>query len=195
MQADLMIQVSDRVKQTEQQRLGRAHDALEAFPYQMVGGVLRHRPPPAILNPLPAPVHPRYVPAPPVQVFEPIVHAPHHQHIPFLQPYALHQANQLRHAQEAGRQAVRAPPPLQQLPVRPGEAARVGIVLGQPLQEPYHQQLPAQPGQLAGVGVASLQPLQAPHLQQQYVARHFFAQQDIGFRKHDQNHPDQDQKR
>ncbi|KAL5409442.1 hypothetical protein PMIN04_011039 [Paraphaeosphaeria minitans] len=45
--ADLMIHISDRVKQAEQRRFGRAQEAVQAFPYYMMGGALRNRAPPA----------------------------------------------------------------------------------------------------------------------------------------------------
>ncbi|OAG12700.1 uncharacterized protein CC84DRAFT_1171377 [Paraphaeosphaeria sporulosa] len=60
-EADLMIQVSDRVKQSEQQRLGRAQEAVRAFPYHMVGGALINRAPLAAPAPAAAAAaHPQY---------------------------------------------------------------------------------------------------------------------------------------
>ncbi|CAN9222394.1 unnamed protein product [Alternaria alternata] len=49
--ADLMVQVSDRVKQAEDARKGRATAEAQAFPYHMVGEQLRHAP---VGPPLPA---------------------------------------------------------------------------------------------------------------------------------------------
>ena len=42
--ADLMIQVSDRVKQAEAARKGQAAERLNEFPYHMLGDQLAHRP-------------------------------------------------------------------------------------------------------------------------------------------------------
>ncbi|KAI8936332.1 hypothetical protein NX059_006747 [Plenodomus lindquistii] len=46
-EADLMVQVSDQVKQVEQQRKGRAAAEVDVFPYHMVGDQLQNRAPPA----------------------------------------------------------------------------------------------------------------------------------------------------
>ena len=68
--ADLMVKVSDRVKQAEDARKGRAGVEAQAFPYHMVGEQLRRAPmvppvpaPPAHLNGIAANVAPadRYV--------------------------------------------------------------------------------------------------------------------------------------
>jgi len=68
--ADLMVKVSDRVKQAEDARKGRAGIEAQAFPYHMVGEQLRRAPmvppvpaPPAHLNGIAANVAPadRYV--------------------------------------------------------------------------------------------------------------------------------------
>lgn len=70
--ADLMVKVSDRVKQAEDVRRGRAAAEANAFPYHMVGDMLRNRgvpepgaraqpvpPPPQLVQPAP-----QYVPPP-----------------------------------------------------------------------------------------------------------------------------------
>lgn len=55
--ADLMVQVSDRVKQAELARKGQAAERQDVFPYHMVGDILAHRPeflgaaPPPIVRP------------------------------------------------------------------------------------------------------------------------------------------------
>ncbi|KAF2638077.1 hypothetical protein P280DRAFT_529774 [Massarina eburnea CBS 473.64] len=57
LEADLMIQVSDGVKRTEQSRQERAHAAHVQFPFQMAGGVVvRNGPPPAAVG-----IAPRHV--------------------------------------------------------------------------------------------------------------------------------------
>ncbi|KAF1923925.1 uncharacterized protein M421DRAFT_301329 [Didymella exigua CBS 183.55] len=43
-EADLMVQVSDRVKKAEAARKGRAAERLNEFPYEMLGDQLAHRP-------------------------------------------------------------------------------------------------------------------------------------------------------
>ncbi|KAJ4380569.1 hypothetical protein N0V86_003928 [Didymella sp. IMI 355093] len=43
-EADLIVQVSDRVKQAEAARKGRAAERLNEFPYEMLGDQLAHRP-------------------------------------------------------------------------------------------------------------------------------------------------------
>jgi hypothetical protein len=129
-----MIQVSDRVKQAEQQRLGRAQIAHQAFPHHMAGGALRVGVPPApqVAAPAPAPAaaRPQYVPAPPLAAFD-----PHNQHM------FLHQPQMLQHAQFnfalPARQANLVPPPFQQLPAYPGQRGAVPL---QPLQAPNPQQ-------------------------------------------------------
>lgn len=50
--ADLMVKVSDRVKQAEDARKGRAGVEAQAFPYHMVGEQLRRAP---MVPPVPAP--------------------------------------------------------------------------------------------------------------------------------------------
>ncbi|KAL5400741.1 hypothetical protein PMIN03_012126 [Paraphaeosphaeria minitans] len=172
--ADLMIHISDRVKQAEQRRFGRAQEAVQAFPYYMMGGALRNRAPPAAPAPAAAAALPQYVPVPPAQ---PLAAAPHQQHIFLHQPRVFQQIFQQRLAREqalAARNANLVPPRLQQPSAHPGQPARVGAV--------------------------PLQPLQAPQLQQQYVARHFYTQQNIDFMRQNphqnqnQNSPDQNQK-
>jgi TRIAD3 protein (E3 ubiquitin-protein ligase RNF216) len=80
--ADLMIRVSDRVKQAEDARKGQAQVRAEAFPYHMVENELRHRPhvhgvpalhqPAQAIAPLPQYVHPyAFAPFPLVQPFVP----------------------------------------------------------------------------------------------------------------------------
>jgi hypothetical protein len=62
-EADLMVQVSDRVKQAEAARKGRAAERLNEFPYEMLGDQLAHRPGFPRIPPLRAAVAepPRYV--------------------------------------------------------------------------------------------------------------------------------------
>lgn len=67
--ADLMIKVSDRVKQAEDARKNRAEVQAQAFPYHMVNNQLQHVAPPA----MPAlrrqgPAAPQYVPVYPYAV-------------------------------------------------------------------------------------------------------------------------------
>ncbi|KAJ4986687.1 ring finger domain-containing protein [Stagonosporopsis vannaccii] len=66
--ADLMVQVSDRVKQAEAARKGRAAERLNEFPYQMMGDQLAHRP--GFLVPPPLPGDPP-VPPPPGRYVHP----------------------------------------------------------------------------------------------------------------------------
>jgi len=165
-----MIQVSDRVKQTEQQRLGLAQAAHQGFNYHMAGGRLVNgalpADGPAVPVPAPAPVpaaapaQQQYVPA--VPQFNPLAAFVPHQHIFLHQPHMYHQA----HFGFAllGQQANFAPPHPQQHPANPV------------------------PAQVPQVGVVPLQP---PQGQQQYFARHDFAQRNINFPQ--QNPPNQNQ--
>jgi TRIAD3 protein (E3 ubiquitin-protein ligase RNF216) len=74
--AALMIQVSDRVKQAEDARKGRAQVQANAFPYHMVGNQLQNGAGPAV---------------PPVGAFRPLPqHPPVAQYVP-IHPYALAQ--------------------------------------------------------------------------------------------------------
>jgi TRIAD3 protein (E3 ubiquitin-protein ligase RNF216) len=71
--ADLMIQVSDRVKNAEDARKGRARAEVNAFPYHMVNDQLQRRLPLAFaqLGQPPAPAQPpvnQYVPVHPYPV-------------------------------------------------------------------------------------------------------------------------------
>ncbi len=101
--ADLMIQVSDRVKQAENARRGVAAQDANAFPFQMVGDVLRHRnghPPMPMAGGQPVgPIAPA-IPLPPVPNMQPI-----QQYVPqppFNYPIAPVQAPfYARHAQPA----------------------------------------------------------------------------------------------
>ncbi|KAH7095873.1 hypothetical protein FB567DRAFT_431044 [Paraphoma chrysanthemicola] len=84
--ADLMIKVSDKVKQVEDARKGRAQVQAQAFPYHMVNDQLRHRAPPVMPQPprriaqvMPPPA--QYVPGPP---FAP---APFPVHVQPQQPF------------------------------------------------------------------------------------------------------------
>ena len=61
--ADLMVQVSDRVKKTEEARRGQAQAQHIAFPFHIANGVLVHGPvpPPQRLAPPPPPPPAQYV--------------------------------------------------------------------------------------------------------------------------------------
>jgi TRIAD3 protein (E3 ubiquitin-protein ligase RNF216) len=92
--ADLMVKVSDRVKQAEDARKGRATVEAQAFPYHMVGEQLRRAPAVPPVAAMPAHLHPppanlaqdRYVNPHPAVV---PVHAHGHpvQPFPFYQPF------------------------------------------------------------------------------------------------------------
>ncbi|KAJ4354493.1 uncharacterized protein N0V89_006230 [Didymosphaeria variabile] len=135
--ADIIVEVSDRVKRAEQQRLGRAQLAHQGFNFHMAGGALVHRAPPANPPAAPAPAvalaQQQYVPAPHFQPLAAIV--PHQQHI------FLHQPQMFPQAQFNAAPALQAnlvPPPLQPLLGYPAPAQRppVGVVPLQPLQAP-----------------------------------------------------------
>jgi TRIAD3 protein (E3 ubiquitin-protein ligase RNF216) len=71
--ADLMIKVSDRVKQAEDARKGRAQVQANAFPYHMVGDQLQNHAGPPLVPALYPPVQPmapvaQYVPVHPYAV-------------------------------------------------------------------------------------------------------------------------------
>ncbi|KAF1835479.1 hypothetical protein BDW02DRAFT_495738 [Decorospora gaudefroyi] len=98
--ADLMVKVSDRVKQAEDARKGQAAAEAHEFPYHMVGEQLIRRPePPPVLGArprmphAPVPVYPQpaqYVPPPPFFYVplggHPVQGVPFFQPVPFYQP-------------------------------------------------------------------------------------------------------------
>jgi TRIAD3 protein (E3 ubiquitin-protein ligase RNF216) len=97
--ADLMVKVSDRVKQAENVRRGRAGAEAQAFPYHMVGEQLRRVVPPPVFGaqaPVPPPQAPIFPPV--VQYVHPhplVVPLPVFGHpvqpISFFQPVQLYQ--------------------------------------------------------------------------------------------------------
>jgi TRIAD3 protein (E3 ubiquitin-protein ligase RNF216) len=95
--ADLMVKVSDRVKQAEDARKGQAQARANAFPYHMVDDQLQHRvapPPPPMIpgNHRPAHINPpiaQYVPVYPYAVHPVPVFA---QPVHFMQPPPIYAA-------------------------------------------------------------------------------------------------------
>ncbi|KAF1964895.1 hypothetical protein BU23DRAFT_491236 [Bimuria novae-zelandiae CBS 107.79] len=168
--ADLMIEVSDRVKRAEQRRLGVAQAAHHNFGFHMAGGALRNGPPPAAVAALAVPAIPahgvppgapaqqQYVPAAlqqrPLPAFVP-------QHVFIHQPQLFQQ--QFNFAFQ-NQQAYPAPVPLQPPPAHyaPGQLPQTRMVQWQGQQAPP-------------------QPQQAPPPQEQYVARRFFGQPNVRF--------------
>ncbi|KAJ4301860.1 hypothetical protein N0V90_003956 [Kalmusia sp. IMI 367209] len=158
-EADLMIQVSARVKQAELRRLGLAQEAHHRFPHRMVNGVLVDGPAPQA-PPL-APVQQQgYVPLPPYI---------HPQPQPRPQPQIPFPA----------QQPIQYPPfvPLQHVAPHQLLPPRAQIFVHQPhvFQPPVHFPQPPNPmpAQMPPVGVAQHQ--QVPHPQAQYVDDRFFA--------------------
>jgi TRIAD3 protein (E3 ubiquitin-protein ligase RNF216) len=98
--ADLMVKVSDKVKQAEDVRRGQAQAQAQAFPYHMVNQQLQQRvPPPAMqLQQPPRRAGPAYPPAPQYvhqpHAFLPAPHIFHHHH---MQPVPYQQNPPLPH--------------------------------------------------------------------------------------------------